>query len=227
MNSTFSSFCLKCSGVLHWMPVLLLCMCVSCKQSQSQAPQAQSALQSGRDSCDDPDAHIRCSFLNMPPSLSHIMMIPGPGEKMIITGTLYKSDGKTPWPNVIMYAYHTDDKGLYSKSGRETGAQKWHGQFHGWCKTDSMGRYEIHSIRPAPYPDNTLPAHIHAAFKISEDEMVWINDFVFDDDPLVDKKYLASLNNPGGTGVLTLTKNKEEIWVGKRDIVLEFPARAK
>ncbi len=199
----------------------------ACKKINNKISEDSQSVTMVRDSCDDPDADIRCSFLNMPPSLSHIMTIPGPGEKIIISGTIYQPDGKTPWPDVIMYAYHTDSKGLYSKSGRESGAQKWHGQFHGWCKTDSAGRYEIHSIRPAPYPDNTLPAHIHAAIKVSEDQMTWITDFVFHDDPLVNDRYLAALNYPGGTGVLTLTKNKEEILVGKRDIVLEFHARAK
>ena len=49
-----------------------------------------------------------------------------PGEKLIISGTIYKADGKSPYPNITIYAYHTDSKGYYSKNGTETGVQKWH-----------------------------------------------------------------------------------------------------
>jgi protocatechuate 3,4-dioxygenase beta subunit len=99
----------------------------------------------------------------MPPKPGAIMMIPhdkGVAE-MIISGIIYKSDGITPYPGVALYAYHTDEKGKYSKSGKETGVQKWHGRHHGWCVTDSKGSYEIRTIRPAPYPGNTIAAHVH------------------------------------------------------------------
>src|SRR6187200_2016893 len=36
------------------------------------------------------------------------------GPKIEISGTIYKPDGKTPAPGVILYVYHTDQKGLYS-----------------------------------------------------------------------------------------------------------------
>jgi protocatechuate 3,4-dioxygenase beta subunit len=142
------------------------------------------------------------------------------GEKLMISGTIFKAYGKTPFPDIILYAYHTDSKGYYSKSGNETGVQKWHGHFHGWCKTDSNGYYEIHTIRPARYPDNTMPAHIHAAIKTDSGKMFYITDFVFKDDSLVNEKYLSSLVNIGGTGVVDIKKTTENTWTGKRDIIL-------
>jgi len=184
----------------------------SCGQTSSQP-----------DDCDNPDANIECYFLNMPESLSYILTIPYENEtakELIITGTIFKSDGKTPYPNVILYAYHTDSKGYYSKKGNETGVQKWHGRLHGWCKTDSKGFYEIRTIRPARYPDNSMPAHIHAALKTDNGQMFYITDFVFKDDSLVDEKYLSAINNVGGTGVVDIKMTKENIWVGKRDIIL-------
>jgi protocatechuate 3,4-dioxygenase beta subunit len=173
------------------------------------------------DTCDNPDASIGCCFINVPPSLTSVMRIANEeekGEKLIISGTIFKADGKTPCPNVTLYAYHTDSKGYYSKSGTETGAQKWHGRLHGWCRTDQDGRYEIRTIRPARYPDNSIPAHIHAAIKTSTGQMQWISDFVFKDDDLVNEKYRSTY---GGSGVVDIKKTHKDIWAGKRDIVLQ------
>ena len=33
------------------------------------------------------------------------------GPKMIVYGVVYKNDGKTPAPDVVIYAYHTDQEG--------------------------------------------------------------------------------------------------------------------
>ena len=202
---------------------LLTLFLLSCGQSTTPHLDSQEKVSQQADTCDNPDADISCSFVNMPTSLSGTMTIAGenePGEKLIISGIIYKADGKSPYPNVIIYAYHTDSKGYYSKNGTETGAQKWHGHLHGWCKTGSNGAYSIHTIRPARYPDNSMPAHIHAAIKKDDGKMYWITDYVFKDDSLVNEKYLSSLRNIGGTGIVDITRDAGNTWVGKRDIVL-------
>ncbi|MFN0036478.1 MAG: hypothetical protein ACKVUS_15540 [Saprospiraceae bacterium] len=176
------------------------------------------------DTCDDPDANIRCSFAQMPATLSSVMQIAAPdepGERLVIRGRILKNDGKTPLSGAILYGYHTNAKGLYSQKGGETGALRWHGHLHGWCRTDAEGRYEIQSIRPAQYPGNTIPAHIHPAIWIEGSEPFYLTDFVFSDDALVDERYMRSLHGvPGGTGVVNLIKNAEGVWEGERVIVL-------
>lgn len=196
----------------------------NCSQNTSQSNLNRDLNNAQIDTCDNPDANINCCFLNMPASLTHIMTIASPnepGDKLIITGTLFKPDGVTPYPNVILYVYHTDNTGHYTKKGNEKGFQKWHGYLHGWCKSDNHGNYELYTIRPARYPDNSMPAHIHAAIRTPKGEMNYLNDFVFKDDSLVNEKYLSSLNNMGGTGVVDLKRNAENSWTGKRDIVLK------
>ena len=203
---------------------LLFLTVLSCGQTSSPRQASQSNVQSLKDTCDNPDAPISCSFVNMPLALSSTLIMAKenePGKKLTITGTVYKEDGKTPYPNLIIYAYQTDSKGYYSKKGKESGAQKWHGYLHGWCKTDSHGYYKIQTIRPARYPDNSMPAHIHAAVKKENGHMYWISDFVFKDDDLVNEIYLSTIANMvGGTGLVDVHKNAENKWVGVRNIVL-------
>src|SRR6218665_1411699 len=82
------------------------------------------------------------------------------GEPMEITGISYQKDGKTPAPNVILYVYHTDAKGNYSRGTGEECAKR-NGKLRSWIKTDHTGKYKFVSIRPASYPNATIPAHIH------------------------------------------------------------------
>jgi len=176
------------------------------------------------DDCNDPDAGAACCFVNMPSELSRTMIIGKvnePGERLTLTGIVYHEDGKTPYPGITMYAYQTDAKGYYSKDGSEKGIQKWHGRLHGWCRTDKNGRYEIRTIRPAPYPNGRIPAHIHAAVKEpGRNESYFITDYVFKDDKFVTPTYTSSVRGVGGIGVVDLRRT-EKGWTGKRDITLK------
>jgi protocatechuate 3,4-dioxygenase beta subunit len=77
---------------------------------------------------------------------------------MMISGTVFKADGKTPAPNTLIYFYHTDSEGIYRPRG---GDGPLHGHFRGWMLTDARGRYEFTSIKPAAYPNRTFAAHVH------------------------------------------------------------------
>lgn len=49
------------------------------------------------------------------------------GPKMEVSGTIYQRDGKTPAADVILYVYHTNQRGIYPTNGDETGWGKRHG----------------------------------------------------------------------------------------------------
>src|SRR5688572_15322944 len=53
-------------------------------------------------------------------------------NRIAINGTVYKEDGKTPAPGVIIYIYHTDQAGVYPTRGDEKGWAKRHGYLRGW-----------------------------------------------------------------------------------------------
>lgn len=204
--------------------VMFLSSCGKSEQKQIQNSSDKTISNNAKDTCDSPDADIDCSFRDMPSDLTNIMTISGPGEpgeKLIITGNIFHSDSITPYKDVIIYAYHTDSTGHYSKKGDETGVRKWQGLLYGWCVTDSNGYYEIHTIKPGRYPSNDFPAHIHPVIKIpGEAKPFYINDFVFKDDSLVNEKYISSLQYPGGTGVVELKRSADGILLGQRNIIL-------
>ena len=64
-----------------------------------------------------------------------------PGPKMIISGIIYKADGKTPAPDVVLYIYHTDQTGHYTPKANATGWAKRHGYIRGWMKTNKKGLF--------------------------------------------------------------------------------------
>lgn len=136
-----------------------------------------------------------------------------------MSGTIFKKDGKTPAPGVILYVYHTDNKGKYTPASKQTDARR-HGHLRGWIKTDERGRYEFNTIRPASYPSRSDPQHIHAILKESETSLYWIDDFLFQDDPLLTEKAKARQQNRGGSGVIKLVKNENGVWIGTRNIIL-------
>ncbi|HYK01892.1 MAG TPA: intradiol ring-cleavage dioxygenase [Thermoanaerobaculia bacterium] len=137
-----------------------------------------------------------------------------PGERMVITGTIFRRDGKTPAKNALLYVYHTNAQGVYPKRGNETGNAQRHGYLRGWLRTDAQGRYRIESIRPGSYPGRRDPSHIHPTVKIDGHDEFWIDEFLFDDDPK-----LTPEARKGQDGIVKLVK-RAGVWVGTRNIVL-------
>ncbi|MEP6584298.1 MAG: hypothetical protein ABJA90_08520 [Ginsengibacter sp.] len=141
------------------------------------------------------------------------------GPKMEIGGTIYKRDGKTPAPGVVLYIYHTDQTGQYTPKENAVGWGKRHGYIRGWVKTNSRGEYKFYTLRPAPYPGRKAAAHIHPIIKETGKSSYWIDEYVFDDDSLVNAEYKNNMALHGGTGITKLNKENGML-VGHRDIIL-------
>jgi protocatechuate 3,4-dioxygenase beta subunit len=93
-----------------------------------------------------------------PPDVSSVGTIAPasePGQRLVVSGTVYAPDGVTPAPGVIVYAYQTDASGEYHNDAQRVA------RLHGWAKSDAAGRYEFRTIHPGAYPGRTIPAHIH------------------------------------------------------------------
>jgi len=143
----------------------------------------------------------------------------GKGQKLLLRGNVYKVDGKTPAPGIIVYYYHTDTTGHYAKKDNKPENQTVHGYIRGWVKTDSRGRYAIYTLRPAPYPDNNTPAHIHVVIKEPKLNEYYIDELVFDDDKLLTGQKRKALENRGGSGILSLL-HSGDLQVAEHNIIL-------
>lgn len=141
------------------------------------------------------------------------------GPKIEISGTIYHRDGKTPAKDIIMYLYHTDQAGLYSKKGGEKGWGLRHGYIRGWIKTDEKGHYKFYTLIPASYPNTTIVKHIHPTIKEPGFTEYWIDDFVFDDDPFLTEKEKTKPKPVAGSGVLK-PQLKDGMLRASRDIIL-------
>lgn len=139
--------------------------------------------------------------------------------KLKLTGTVYKNDGITPAENIILYIYHTDRNGIYPTKGNEEGWAKRHGYIRGWIKTDKMGKYTFLTFRPASYPNAAEPEHIHITVKEPNKNEYYIDDFVFDDDPMLTQNKRNQLKNRGGSGIVKPVFI-DHILTAKRNIVL-------
>ncbi|WFB62267.1 intradiol ring-cleavage dioxygenase [Sphingobacterium sp. WM] len=139
--------------------------------------------------------------------------------KMKITGIVYEKDGKTPAENVIIYIYHTNRKGVYQMRGDEIGWAKRHGYIRGWVKTGKDGKYTFYSFRPASYPDETEPEHIHITIKEPETNEYYLDEYFFADDPLLKAAFINKLPKRGGSGVVNPSFEAGMLTI-KRDIIL-------
>ncbi len=140
------------------------------------------------------------------------------GPKLLISGTIFQADGKTPAPDVVLYIYHTNQQGNYvSKSGE--GWEKRHGYIRGWVKTNEKGEYSFYTLRPASYPNSKAPQHIHPVIKEPGISDYYIDEFLFDDDPNLTATDRGRQEERGGNGIITLTSGNGMLY-GKRDIIL-------
>ena len=146
------------------------------------------------------------------------------GPKLEISGIVYRPDGKTPAAGIIIYIYHTDQTGIYRTKGNEKGWAKRHGYIRGWIKTDKNGHYKFYTLVPASYPNSTNPKHIHPVIKEPDFNEYWIDEFVFDDDPLLPDAERKRAKPVGGNGVLK-TSMKNGMLLANRDIILGLNVR--
>jgi len=169
-----------------------------------------------------PFEHAELIYVGLPDKVSSIDTSAGweqDGQKIRITGTIYASDGQTPAPDILLYYYHTDITGQYAKREDLPHGSTVHGYIRGWVKSDATGHYAINTVRPAPYPGRTDPAHIHLTIKEPSINEYYIDDILFDDDPILTPEKRNALEERGGNGVVYLHPDGP-VMEGTRDIVL-------
>jgi protocatechuate 3,4-dioxygenase, beta subunit len=214
---------MRCVKINNFYAFLLLFVLTSCSKKEntysqkvSPNPLKDKEVGGGCEGCD-------LYKIGMPTHLTGKNTIPEPNEsggKLIIEGYIYQKDGQTPAPDVILYLYHTTGAGYYTPSATQPQASKRHGRLRGWVKTKADGYYQFTTIRPAPYPNENIPAHIHPTIKETGKTPYYIDDYVFEDDVFVTGTYRKKQQLRCGSGIMTLTKDKDGVWHGKRNLIL-------
>lgn len=172
-------------------------------------------------------------FVGIPELVTDEHLSPGWTEgrhKLMLTGVVYNSDGRTPAKDVLIYYWHTDDKGAYTPDENTPVKAVKHGRLRGWIKTDETGSYTIKTSRPAAYPGETIPQHIHISLKEPELQDPYYLDLYFDDDPLYiphRKKYGKA--DRGGTEILRIVIDSN-VQIAEHNIILglnipDYPAQ--
>ncbi|MGH7630692.1 MAG: twin-arginine translocation pathway signal protein [Gemmatimonadales bacterium] len=119
-----------------------------------------------------------------------------PGDRLVLTGTVFSSDCRTRLPGALIEVWQANHAGLYdtNKPGNFTEATTFH--LRGMLYTNEKGQYEIETIVPGRYPvppnlpglekyaGLTRPAHIH--FQVMESLHVPVTtQLYFKGDPFI------------------------------------------
>jgi hypothetical protein len=144
-----------------------------------------------------------------PPAQARIAPANEPGTPLVIDGTVKTSRGAAA-AGVIVYAYHTDNTGIYPA------AHNRHGRLRGWARTGADGRYRFDTIRPAAYPGRQVAEHVHMHVIEPGVGTYYIDNLEFLDDPLLTER---RSDGRGGNG-LALPQRRGNAWHARRDIML-------
>ena len=138
-----------------------------------------------------------------------------PGDPLHIYGTIFQQDGKPA--RELSSSFTT---GYYKEKDDAS-----HPRLKGWVKMGPDGRYEFRTIKPAPYPHRTTPAHLHAHLYGLEYSERSVDDYWFEGNPFITSKELAHWRKEGEEpAIVRLKRDVEGVWQGVRDITIK-PAR--
>ncbi len=196
-----------------WLPVNMCLLTMSVCLAQSGGPPCD-----GQPGCEA--IHRECPVPLT--QLNEVDTLPDfrtDANRMLLKGVVYRPDGRTPAPNVIVYIYHTNQQGIYPKQPNLPPVGRWHGYLRGWVKTNVRGEYRFYTAKPAPYPTHDIPAHIHMHVKEPGKANFWIDDTEFSDDPLLSPAERRKRENRAGPGIITL-RREGNLLVADRTVIL-------
>lgn len=139
-----------------------------------------------------------------------------PGDRVVITGTIYRADGVTPDSGITLFLYQADAGGYYHRPKEDV----FHPGIFGWIRTGKDGKYEIRTVKP--YPEILAPnepAHIHAHIFGEGIQEHFLHEFWFKGDHGISAEDRDRFLRLGEfSPVVTLTKGSDGVWRGIRNI---------
>ena len=141
-----------------------------------------------------------------------------PGERLVVSGTVYIDDSKTPLADAEVYVYHTDVDGYYNRSAGDRGNSN--PRLNGRMHTDANGAYEFRTIKPGPYPDSRIAAHIHYAVSAPGYKERKL-ELLFEGDEFITARMREESKSPDGFyHIRALEKNAKGMLACRLDVVL-------
>ncbi|MFI5130770.1 MAG: hypothetical protein ACHQFX_12290 [Chitinophagales bacterium] len=119
-------------------------------------------------------------------AVAEVLSIAGenePGKKIKVVATVKNKEGQ-PVGNALIYLYQTDSRGWYAADAPHVLLNEGdfrHARLFGYAKTDKNGKIELHTVKPAGYPNSDLPAHIHVHVT-ADGYRPYGTEFLFKDD---------------------------------------------
>lgn len=138
------------------------------------------------------------------------------GTPLILSGTVYAADCRTPLAAALIEAWQTDARGVYGPG--QAGGEPRCCFLQGLVKTDSDGRYSIRTIRPGHYRGEKPPPPAHIHLNVHYEGTGVLTEVVFADDPY--------LEDDSHAGVIRLRKDGGRL-LGRFDIVLAESSKAE
>jgi catechol 1,2-dioxygenase len=127
------------------------------------------------------------------------------GTPLVLKGTIFKEDGKTPINNALVEIWHCDENEVYDNTSDDY-------KYRGGQKTKTDGKYAFTSILPVPYkadPNDEAswrPAHIHMRVSVPNQQDL-ITQIYFKGGKYVETDHWAS--SPQAVNrILDITKHK-------------------
>lgn len=152
------------------------------------------------------------------PSILELVDKDEPGERIVLTGTVYEEDGTTPLPGARIHVYQTDAGGYYARPVSRARDARIRGDV--W--TDEDGRYEIRTIMPGHYPQIEESRHIHVHLAPPGVPDHWIDSFLFAGDPKLTDEDIARNEDLGNlSAIVSLEEGPDGVRTGNRDIRLD------
>ena len=138
-------------------------------------------------------------------------------NKLMISGTIFQSDGITPASDIILFIHQPDEEGNYEL--KRDSNRKRYIKHRGWIKTNADGQYTFYTFMPGTEMYSKELKHIHRTIKEPGKPEYDIESFFFNDDPLIPELTLACRARLIKS-MLKLEK-KGDMYVATKDIILE------
>jgi catechol 1,2-dioxygenase len=138
------------------------------------------------------------------------------GERLVISGTVYAADCRTPLPEALIEVWQADLEGVYDRSADFS--------LRGQMRTDKQGRYQFSTVKPGRYlaGDEPLPARLH--YRVSYGEQVSLfTQLFFAGDPFLNQ--FPFVVPPLVISLTQQTQVEGPVWVGEFNVVLPVAAQ--